>query len=73
MDELPDTSAPSQRYQGQIAQALARLEKIVVDGLQHGFFDCSIECEMGNGRIRHLVIRAGNSYKYTIREDELPR
>ena len=73
MDELPATPALGRRYRGQIAQALALLEKIVIDGLRHGFFDCSIECEMGNGRNRNLVIRAGKSHKYLIREDELPR
>jgi len=73
MDELPAAPAPPRSYQGKLAEALSLIERIVVDGLQHGFFACSIECETGNGRIRHLVIRAGNSYKYTIREDELPR
>ena len=73
MDEPPATSAPSRPYRRQLAWALALLEKIVIDGLQHGFFDYSIECEMGKDRKRHLVIRAGKSHKYTIREDELPR
>ena len=59
MDEPSATPAPPRPYHGQIAEALALLEKIVVDGLQHGFFDCSIECEIGNGRKRDLVIRAG--------------
>jgi hypothetical protein len=73
MDEAPAPPAPSRRYHGPLAQALALLERIVIDGLQHGFFDCSIECEMGERRNRHLVIRAGKSHKYTIREDEVPR
>jgi hypothetical protein len=73
MDELPDTSAPSRPYHGQVARALALLERIIIDGLQHGFFDYSIVCEMDKGRKRHLVIRAGKSHKYTIHEDELPR
>ena len=53
--------------------ALAHLERIVVDGLRHGFFDCGITCEIGVGRKRHLVIRAGKSEKFIISEDELPR
>ena len=32
-----------------MAEALAHLEKTVVDGLRHGFFECSITCEIGNG------------------------
>jgi hypothetical protein len=73
MDEPQPTTAPSRRYHWRLAQALAQLERIVIDGLQHGFFDCSIECEMDKRRVRHLVIRAGKSHRYTIRDDELPR
>ena len=40
---------------------------------EHGFFDYSIACEIGNGGKRQLVIRAGKSHKFTIPEDELPR
>jgi hypothetical protein len=57
---------------GQMADALAHLEKVVVEGLRHGFFDCSISCEIGNGGKRQLVIRAGKSHKFTIPEEELP-
>ena len=58
---------------GQTAEALALLEKVFVDGLRHGFFDYSIQCEIGNHGKRHLVIRAGKAHKFTIPEDELPR
>jgi len=58
---------------GQLAEALAHLEKVVVEGLRHGFFDCSISCEIGNGGKRQLVIRAGKSHKFTIPEEDLPR
>lgn len=54
-------------------EALDCLHKLIVDGLRHGFFQCSIECEMGNGGKRQLLIRAGKCHKFTIREDELPR
>jgi hypothetical protein len=73
MDEAPATPTPGRRYHRPLAQALALLERIVIDGLKHGYFNCSIECEMGERRSRHIVIRAGKSHKYTIREDELPR
>ena len=52
MDQPPAISAPARPYHGQIAKALALLEKIVVDGLRHGFFDCSIECKIVEGRKR---------------------
>jgi hypothetical protein len=60
-------------HRGQIAEALSHLEKVVMEGLRHGFFDCSIACEIGNGGKRKLMIRAGKSYKFTISEEELPR
>ena len=57
----------------QLQAALVHLERVVVDGLRHGFFDYSITCEVRNGGRRQLVIRAGKSHKFTIPEDELPR
>lgn len=54
-------------------EALDGLRSLVIDGLQHGFFDYSISCEVGNNGKRQLVIRAGKSHKFTIPEEELPR
>jgi hypothetical protein len=58
---------------GQIREALDRLEGLVLDGLQHGFFDFTITCEIVSGAKRQLVIRAGKSHKFTIPESEVPR
>jgi hypothetical protein len=70
----PQTNQPFERVKnGQVSQALDRLEALVVDGLKHGFFDYSIACEVANGGRRQLVIRAGKSHKFTIPEDEVPR
>ena len=60
-------------YRGELAKALALLEKIVVDGVRHGFFDCSIECKIVEGRKRVLVIREGKSHQFYIPQEELPR
>jgi hypothetical protein len=59
-------------HRGQVAKALTHVERIMVEGLKHGFFDYSIGCEIGNGGKRHLVVRAGKSHKFTIPEEELP-
>ena len=67
------TSPAARTHHGQIAEALAHLEKVVVEGLRHGFFECSIASEIGTGGKRQLVIRAGKSNKFTIPEEELPR
>jgi hypothetical protein len=60
-------------HQGQIAEALAHIQTVVVEGVCHGFFDCSITCVIGHGGKRQLVIRAGKSHKFTIPQEELPR
>lgn len=57
----------------QFREALGFLERLVTEGLRHGFFDCSVRGEIGAGGKRHLVIRAGKHHKFTIPEDELPR
>jgi hypothetical protein len=70
----PQTNPPFQPANSeQFREALDRLERLVVDGLRHGFFDYSIACEVANGGKRKLVIRAGKSHKFTIPEDEVPR
>jgi hypothetical protein len=66
-------SPVSRPHHGQFSAALACIEEVVVDGMRHGFFDCSIACEIGNGGKRQVVIRAGKSHKFTIPEEELPR
>jgi hypothetical protein len=60
------------RYGRQLREALDRIEVLLVDGLRHGFFDCSITCEVGKERRRQLVVRAGKNHKFTIPEDDLP-
>jgi hypothetical protein len=57
----------------QIREALARLEQVVLDGLLHGHFRCTISSAIGKGNRRELVIEAGKSHKFTIPEGELPR
>ena len=64
---------PVAGHRGQFAEALRHIEKVLTEGLRHGFFDCSIACEITSGRKRQLVIRAGKSHMFTIPEDELPR
>jgi hypothetical protein len=73
MVEAHHAPPPHSVTTGQVREALDRLERLVVDGLKHGFFDYSIACEVGNGGKRNLVIRAGKSHKFTIPAEEVPR
>jgi hypothetical protein len=49
----------------------AQLQEILLDGLRHGFFDCQITCELVKDRKRRVVIKAGKSHQFTIREEDL--
>jgi hypothetical protein len=73
MSDAPTFFTPPHIHRGQTAGVLAHLEKVIVDGLRHGFFECSITCEIASGGKRQLVIRAGKSHKFTIPEEELAR
>ena len=57
----------------QVREVIDYLEGLVTDGLRHGFFRCSISCQVGTGGRRDLVIEAGKSHKFTIPQDEVPR
>ena len=56
----------------QLRAALSHLERLVLDGLRHGFFSCTVTCEVVAGQRRTLMIQAGKSEKFTIPKDELP-
>jgi hypothetical protein len=49
----------------------ARLMEIVLDGLQHGFFDCQVTCEVVQDRKRRVTIKAGKSHQFMIRAEDL--
>jgi hypothetical protein len=57
----------------QFKRAMDCLQDTIVEGLHHGFFDCSITSEVIPGGKRLVMVRAGKSHKFTIPEDELPR
>ena len=46
--------------------------QIVLDGLRHGHFRCSISGSIAKDKRRELVIEAGRSHKFNIPEKELP-
>ena len=56
----------------QLEEALTFLRRVVLDGLQHGHFECSVSCSLGKGGRRDVVIRAGKSERFTIPKEELP-
>lgn len=55
------------------ALELARecLEREILDGLRHGFFDLQIACEIVKGGKRGLTIKAGKNHRFTIPKEEI--
>ena len=56
----------------QLRKALDQISQIVLDGLRHGHFRCTVASVIGKGNRRDLVIEAGKSHKFTIPEEEVP-
>jgi hypothetical protein len=57
----------------EMARALTRLQSEVREGLEHGFFEMSVSCEVIKDEKRRLIIRAGKSYQFVISAQELRR
>jgi hypothetical protein len=55
----------------QVDRALSQLREIVLRGLEHGFFECSVSGEIIQERKRRLLIKAGHSFLFVIAADEL--
>jgi len=65
-------SPPTRVVGAQLREALSCLEGLVLDGVRHGFFSCTVTCHVVTGQRREVVIQAGKSEKFTIPKDELP-
>ncbi len=64
---------PNDRACGpQAREAINRLIEVVMDGLRHGHFHCTISSAIGKNNKRDLVIEASKSHKFTIPKDDLP-
>ena len=57
----------------ELSSAMEKLEQVVLDGVQHGFFEYVVSCEIVAGHKRRLTIRAGKSHQFTISPDDLPQ
>jgi hypothetical protein len=52
-------------------EAVGRLQELLVEGLEHGFFDARIEIRTVRSQRRELIISAGKSFKFNIPPSEL--
>ncbi len=48
---------------------LSFVEQEVRDGVQHGFFDYELKCEVINGKRRRITFKAGKSHQFVITAD----
>ncbi len=70
-DHLDTESLVGVAVSGECMRALKELEQLVLGGVKHGHFKCTVVCEMTNGRKRRLVIEAGKSHQYLIPPEEV--
>jgi len=54
------------RTESVLTQALDHVRDRLLAGLRHGFFECTITCELLKDRKRRLVVRLGTSEQFTI-------
>ena len=50
-------SSPVPAQGTRTAEALVHLQHVVVDGLRHGFFECSVTCEIVSSGKRQPLVR----------------
>jgi len=55
----------------QTKRAIDKLQKEILEGLKHGFFDYGISCEIIQGKKRRLQFKAGKSHCFLIPEEEI--
>lgn len=55
----------------ELRRAMCKLQSEISEGLEHGFFELLVSCEVIKGGKRRLTIRAGKSYQFVISEEEL--
>jgi hypothetical protein len=54
-----------------VNRTLEYVRNQILDGLRHGFFECTITCEIVKDHKRRLLVKAGKSEQFTIPADEL--
>ena len=56
---------------GELEKVIETLLKELRIGLEHGFFECAVTCEIVKGHKRRVIIKAGRSHRFIIPADEL--
>jgi hypothetical protein len=73
-NELPGPYMPTRTTspnEDSLNRTLEYVRNQILDGLSHGFFECTIKCEIVKDHKRRVVVKAGKSEQFTIPVDEL--
>jgi hypothetical protein len=54
-----------------VAEAMAKVNEIMLDGLRHGFFEMAISCEIGTDQKRILTVKSGKSHRFVVPFDQI--
>lgn len=60
-------------YSPEVAKLLDFVEEKIVAGLKHGYFDFGVECATQEKKLREVVVKAGETFKFNVPVDKLPR
>ena len=66
MDERTTPTARQHYDEGQLQAALAHIGKLLVSGLDHGFFEYRVSCRIQGGGKRQILISGGKSHSFTV-------
>ena len=64
---------PKPTGKGELNEAFQKVRDEVLNGLRHGFFECTIKGEILKNQKRQVTIQAGKSHRFIVGEDELPK
>jgi hypothetical protein len=64
---------PPRIHSEPVRAAMTLIESLILEGMRHGHFDYSINCETGTKGRRLLIVKAGKSHKFSIQEPDIPR
>jgi hypothetical protein len=69
---MRDGTISPKAYSDPVRSALDLIERLLIEGIKHGYFDYSLTCEQGTHGRRLLIVKAGKSHKFTIEGIDVP-
>jgi hypothetical protein len=58
--------------EGALDEACDRMTRELMDGVRHGFFEMTVAVETMASKKRRILIKAGKSHQFIVREEEVP-